>query len=106
VNHNGTRKYLISYVLDYGPVYGIFSQPSNESAGHVCDLYSGRNITESLGNVTVKGEKRLKGQGGSTMVKSLSMYSITENIYYSQLSSVAIFLQPEPNCFTSYNTRK
>jgi hypothetical protein len=34
------------------------------------------------------------------------MYSITENIYYSQLSSVAILLQPEPNCFTSYNTRK
>jgi hypothetical protein len=26
----------------------------------------------------------------------LSMYSITENIYYSQLSSVAILLQPEP----------
>jgi hypothetical protein len=25
-----------------------------------------------------------------------SMYSITENIYYSQLSSVAIVLQPEP----------
>jgi hypothetical protein len=36
----------------------------------------------------------------------LSMYSITENIYYSQLSSVALLLQPEPNCFTSYNTRK
>jgi hypothetical protein len=36
----------------------------------------------------------------------LSMYNITENIYYSQLSSVAILLQPEPNCFTSYNTRK
>jgi hypothetical protein len=34
------------------------------------------------------------------------MYSITENIYYSQLSSVVILLQPEPNCFTSYNTRK
>jgi hypothetical protein len=34
------------------------------------------------------------------------MYSITENIYYSQLSSVAILLQPERNCFTSYNTRK
>jgi hypothetical protein len=34
------------------------------------------------------------------------MYSITENIYYSQLSSVAILLQPEPNCFTPYNTRK
>jgi hypothetical protein len=30
------------------------------------------------------------------MAKSLSMYSITENIYYSQLSSVAILLQPEP----------
>jgi hypothetical protein len=26
----------------------------------------------------------------------LSMYSITENIYYSQLFSVAILLQPEP----------
>jgi hypothetical protein len=36
----------------------------------------------------------------------LSMYSITENIYCSRLSSVAIHLQPEPNCFTSYNTRK
>jgi hypothetical protein len=33
------------------------------------------------------------------------MYSITENIYYSQLSSVAILLQPEP-VFTSYSTRK
>jgi hypothetical protein len=35
----------------------------------------------------------------------LSMYSITENIYYSQLSSVAILLQPEPT-FTSCNTMK
>jgi hypothetical protein len=34
------------------------------------------------------------------------MYNITENIYYSQLSSVAILLQPERKCFTSYNTRK
>jgi hypothetical protein len=40
------------------------------------------------------------------MANCLSMYSITENIYYSQLSSVAILLQPEPNCFTSYNARK
>jgi hypothetical protein len=39
------------------------------------------------------------------MAKSLSMYSITENIYYSQLSSVAILLQPE-TVFTSYSTRK
>jgi hypothetical protein len=29
------------------------------------------------------------------MAKSLSMYSITEDIYCSQLSSVAILLQPE-----------
>jgi hypothetical protein len=36
----------------------------------------------------------------------LSVYSIAENIYYSQLSSVAILLQPEPNCCTSYSTRK
>jgi hypothetical protein len=35
----------------------------------------------------------------------LSMYNITENIYYSQLSSVAILQQPEP-VFTSYSTRK
>jgi hypothetical protein len=34
--------------------------------------------------------------GGSTVANSLSMYSITENIYFSQLSSVAILLQPEP----------
>jgi hypothetical protein len=37
---------------------------------------------------------------------TLICHSITENIYYSQLSSVAILLQPEPNCFTSYSTRK
>jgi hypothetical protein len=30
------------------------------------------------------------------MANSLSMYSITENIYYSQLSSVGLLLQPEP----------
>jgi hypothetical protein len=35
----------------------------------------------------------------------LSMYSITENINYSQLCSVAILLQLEPNWFMSYNTR-
>jgi hypothetical protein len=71
-----------------------------------CPRYSGRKITDSLVNVTVRGGKRWKGQGGSAMANSLSMYSITENIYYPQLSSVAILLQPEPNCFTSYNTRK
>jgi hypothetical protein len=68
-------------------------------------MYNGRKITASLGNVTVRGERRWKWQGGSAIVNSLSMYSITENIYYSQLSSVEILLQPEP-VFTSYSTRK
>jgi hypothetical protein len=35
-------------------------------------LYSGRKITESLGNVTVRGGKRWKEQGGSVMANSLS----------------------------------
>jgi hypothetical protein len=69
--------------------------------------YSGRKITERLGNVTVRGGKYGKSKGGAQCpTVCLSMYSITENIYYSQLSSVAILLQPEPKCFTSYNTRK
>jgi hypothetical protein len=69
--------------------------------------HSGRKITESLWNVTVRGEKYGKSKvGAQCPTVCLSMYSITENIYYSQLSSVAILLQPEPNCFTSYNTRK
>jgi hypothetical protein len=70
-------------------------------------LYSERKITASLGNVTVTGEKYGKGKGEARRPRvRLSMYSVTENIYYSQLSSVAILLQLEPNCFTSYNTRK
>jgi hypothetical protein len=59
-------------------------------------FYSARKITESLGNVTVREENRWEEQEGSAMANSLSMYSITENIYYSQLSSVALLLQPEP----------
>jgi hypothetical protein len=69
--------------------------------------YSGRKITESLGNVTVRGEKDGKSKGGARLsTVCLSMRSVTENIYCSQLSSVALLLQPEPNCFTSYITRK
>jgi hypothetical protein len=34
--------------------------------------YSGRKITASLGNVTVRGEKRRKEQEGSVIVNSLS----------------------------------
>jgi hypothetical protein len=48
--------------------------------------------------------ERARGEARRPTV-CLSMYSITENIYYSQLS-VAILLHPEPNCFTSYSTRK
>jgi hypothetical protein len=33
---------------------------------------SGREITESLGNVSVRGEKRFKEQEGSAIVNSLS----------------------------------
>jgi hypothetical protein len=69
-------------------------------------MYSGRKITASFGNVTVRGDKDGKSKGGGAIVNSLSMYSITENIYCSQLFSVAILLQPEPNCFTPYNTRQ
>jgi hypothetical protein len=69
--------------------------------------YSARKITESLGNVTVRGKKNGKSKRGARLsTVCLSMYSITENIYYSQLSSVAILLQPERNGFTSYSTRK
>jgi hypothetical protein len=69
-------------------------------------LYSGRKINESLGNVTVRGGKRWKGQGGARWpTVCLSVYSITENIYYAQLSSVAILPQPEP-VFTSFSTSK
>jgi hypothetical protein len=67
----------------------------NGNAYHL-SVYSRRKITESLGNVTIRGKKdgRSKGEGRLPSV-CLSMYSITENIYYSQPSSVAILLQPE-----------
>jgi hypothetical protein len=59
--------------------------------------YSGRKITESFENVTVRGEKYGKSKGGARLsTVCLSMYSITENIYCTQLSSVVILLQPEP----------
>jgi hypothetical protein len=55
----------------------------------------------------LKGKEDVKSKGGAWWpTVCLSMYSITENIYYSQLSSVAILQQSEPNCFTSYSTRK
>jgi hypothetical protein len=49
--------------------------------------------------------KRHSKRGARWPTVCLSMYSITENIYYPQLSSVAILLQSEP-VFTSYSTRK
>jgi hypothetical protein len=77
---------------------------------HVLPLnrrYSGRKIAASFGNVTVNGEKDGKGKGEARRRRvCLSMYSITENIYSSRLSSIALLLQPEPKYFTSYNTMK
>jgi hypothetical protein len=66
------------YVMQAWPktCRSMFSQPKNLK-GFM--LYTGRKIAESLG---------------------------TENIYYSQLSSVTILLQPERNYFASYDTRK
>jgi hypothetical protein len=50
--------------------------------------YSGRKITESLGNVTVRRGKYGKSKRGARWpTVCLSMYSITENIYYSQLTA-------------------
>jgi hypothetical protein len=44
-----------------------------------------------------RGKKDGKSKRGARLsTVCLSMYSITENIYYSQRSSVAILLQPEP----------
>jgi hypothetical protein len=68
--------------------------------------YSVRKITESLGNVTLRGENNGKSKGEALWpIVCLSVYSITENIYYSQLSCVAILLKLEP-VFTSCSTRK
>jgi hypothetical protein len=69
----------------------------NTHVRYYCTVYSGRKITESLGNVAERGEKDGKSKGGARLSTAcLSMYSITENIYCSQLSSVVILLQPEP----------
>jgi hypothetical protein len=80
-----------------------FAQTSVDEAQHAmlsqvrAIQHSGRKITESLGNVTVRGGKEGKSMEGQRCpAVCLSMYSITANIYYSQLSSVAILLQPEP----------
>jgi hypothetical protein len=88
------------------PHLGQRTTPSSAVSLCAVYVYSGRKITQSLWNVTVRGGKYVKSKGGARLsTVCLSMYSITENIYYSQLSSVAILLQPEP-VFTSYNTTK
>jgi hypothetical protein len=92
--------------------YGVGAYTVKHGVGacivrHGVSKYSGRKITESLGNFTVRGGKGWKSKGRARLsTVCLSMYSISENIYYSQLSSIAILLQPEPKCFTLYNTRK
>jgi hypothetical protein len=66
-------------------------------------MYSGRKITAKPHS---KREKDGKSKGEAIRRRvCLRIYSVTENIYYSQLSSVA--LQPAAwTCFTSYNTTK
>jgi hypothetical protein len=97
---------MFQFICQFLPQFRNISG-SHYAVMFLSGTYSGRKITASLGNVTVRGENRWKGQGGSTTARVfLSMYSITENIYYSQLSSVALLLQPERSCFTSYNTKK
>jgi hypothetical protein len=79
----------------------LWSPTDPLSNPHKIHEYSGRKIIGSVGNVTIRGEKDGKGKGGSRRpTVYLSMYSITENIYHSQLSSVAMLLQPERNCST------
>jgi hypothetical protein len=97
--------YLLCCVaLKYDPLLCSWFLLAPRFGSHFCngfcldsDWYSGRKITESLGNVTVRGEKYGKSKGEARWpTVCLSMYSITENIYYPQLSSVATPLQPEP----------
>jgi hypothetical protein len=56
--------------LGYGPVARCCERGDEPSASD--GIYSERKITASFGNVTIRGEKRWKGQGGNTMAKSLS----------------------------------
>jgi hypothetical protein len=83
----GTEEFLL---LPFSEVSASFRPSGSEVT------YSGHKITERLGNVTVRREKAGKSKGGERLsTVCLSMYSITENIYYSQLPSVAILLQPD-----------
>jgi hypothetical protein len=80
----------MSSSVDMSIIFSVYITP-----GRTLEIfrYSGRKITESLGNVTVRGEKDGKSKRGARLsTVSLSMYSIIEHIYYSQLSSVAILL--------------
>jgi hypothetical protein len=44
-------------------------------------VYIGRKITPSFDYVTVRGEGKMERARGIKAAKSLSMYSITENIF-------------------------
>jgi hypothetical protein len=60
-----------------GMKFGLLPIGKNIVYENECwEEYMDPKITESLGNVTVRGEKRWKEQVGSTMANSLSMYSI------------------------------
>jgi hypothetical protein len=56
--------------LGHGPVARCCERGDEPSGSGV--IYGGRKITASFGNVTVRGEKRWKAQGGSATAKSLS----------------------------------
>jgi hypothetical protein len=69
-------------------------------------LYSGRKLTASFGNVTVRRGKHGKGKGEAQWRRvCLSMYSITENIYYST-AVLRCATSAAWTSFTSYNTSK
>jgi hypothetical protein len=58
--------------LHFNSLYVTPEQRVRGSEGKSSGRYTGRKITASLGNVTIKEEKIWKGKGGSTAAKSLS----------------------------------
>jgi hypothetical protein len=106
---NGSTEFMQPYIVFAGDallaidtavisaVLSLDDHLSQADSSCVPKRYNRRKITESLGNVTVRGVKRNgKSKGGERWpTVCLSVYSITENIYYSQMSSIAILLQPE-----------
>jgi hypothetical protein len=83
--HMSSMFNIINYVFRFTNYHSIYR----------C-VYSGRKITELRKRHSKRGKNGKSKMGARLSTVCLSVYSITENIYYSQLSSVAILLQPEP----------